>query len=143
MRKRVELRGRATIARSARITVARGARVIVEDGAVLEDGCRIDARNGTIRIGPRARVGERAVLVAHAGIDVGADAIVGDWALIADAGPNYGDPERPIRMQGLNARPVTIGNGAVLGVHAAVLADVAAGATVTPYAVVDRASGMP
>jgi acetyltransferase-like isoleucine patch superfamily enzyme len=135
MRKRVELRGRATIASSVRITVARNARVIVEDGAVLQHGCRIEARNGIVRIGPRARIGERAVLVAHAGIDVGADTVVGGWALIADAEPNFADPERPIRLQGLRARPVTIGDGAVLGVHAAVLTDVAPGAVVTPYAV--------
>jgi len=135
LQRRLELRGRATIGKGVRIAVAPGARVVLDDGAVLGDGCRIEAAAGTVRIGPRARIGERAVLLAHAGIEVGAGARVGDWVLVADAGPAHDDPERPVRHQGLRARPIAIGTGAIVGVHAAVQADVPAGATVTPYAV--------
>jgi len=105
-----------------RIDVARGARVILEDGCELVENCRIDAHAGTVRIGPGARIGERAVLVARAGIDVGARCDVGDWAIIADAEPTYA-PE---------ATPITVGDGARIGLHAAVVA----GATVAPGEVV-------
>jgi acetyltransferase-like isoleucine patch superfamily enzyme len=139
LRRRIELRGRATIGKGVRIAVARGARVVLEDGAVLGDGCRIEANGGTVRIGPRARLGERAVIVAHEGVDVGAGCLVGDWAMIADAEPTYDDPERPTRLQPLRAAPVTIGEGARIGVHAAVKTSVGAGVVVEPYAVTESA----
>ena len=106
-----------------RIDVARGARVILEDGCELKTGCRIEANAGTIRIGRHARIGERAILVARVGIDVGARCDVGDWVVIADAEPTFAD----------EAAPVTLGDGARIGLHAAVVA----GATVAPGEIVE------
>ena len=117
------MRGRPHIARGVRIAVAPGARVVLEDGCELGERCRIDAAGGTVRIGPGARIGERAVLVAHAGIDVGAGCDVGDWAIIADAEPAFADRPAPVRL----------GDGARIGLHAAVVA----GATVAPGEVVE------
>jgi serine acetyltransferase len=124
LRRRLVLRGRATIGRGVRIAVAPGARVVLEDGAVLGDGCRIEAA-GAVHIGPQARLGERAVVVARERVEVGAGCVVGDWALIADGEPAFPAP----------SQPVTVGDGARIGVHAAVMRSVAAGAVVEPYAV--------
>jgi acetyltransferase-like isoleucine patch superfamily enzyme len=134
-RGRLEVRGRVYVARGVRISVARGARVVLEDGCRLGEGCRIEARGGTVRIGPGALVGERSVLLALAGIDVGAGAVVGDWAVIADAEPTFEDAERPTRLQPLRAAAVRIGDGARIGLHAAVPpgATIAPGAVVEPY----------
>ena len=108
-----------------RIDVARGARVILEDGCSLGERCRIDADSGVVRVGRNARIGERAVLVSVAGIEIGAGADVGDWAVIADADPAFADAPAP----------VSIGDGARIGLHAAVLAgaEVARGETVQAY----------
>lgn len=127
------MRGRVHMERGVRINVAPGARVILEDGCRLGQGCRIEAGGGTVRIGPGAWVGERAVLVALAGIDVGARCVVGDWAVISDAEPTFDDAERPTRLQPLHAAPVRIGDGARIGLHAAV----PPGATIAPGAVVE------
>ena len=62
------------VERGVRVSVAPGARVRLEDGCLLGEGCRIEAKAGTVRIGPDARLGARSVLVALAGIDVGAGA---------------------------------------------------------------------
>jgi len=109
-----------------RIDVARGARVILEDGCSLGERCRIDADSGVVRVGRNARIGERAVLVSVAGIEIGAGADVGDWAVIADADPAFADAPAP----------VSIGDGARVGLHAAILAGatVAAGEEIAPYA---------
>jgi acetyltransferase-like isoleucine patch superfamily enzyme len=121
----VEVRGRVDVARGVRIDVARGARVILEDGCSLGERCRIEAGGGVVRIGRDARIGERAVLVAVVGIEIGAGADVGDWAVIADADPAFADAPAPVR----------IGDGARVGLHAAVLAgaEVAPGEAIAPY----------
>jgi acetyltransferase-like isoleucine patch superfamily enzyme len=131
-RRRLQTGGKVRIERGVRIAVAPGARVVLADGCVLGASCRIEAAGGTIRIGPGARVGSRALLVALAGIDVGAGCVVGEWAMIADHEPTYEDPERPTRLQPLRTAPVTLGDGARIGAHAALLA----GAVVAPGEVV-------
>ena len=132
-RGRLEVGRRVQVARGVRIAVARGARVVLEDGCRLGESCRIEAIGGTVRIGPGASVGDRSVLVAHAGIDVGAGCVVGDWAVIADAEPTYDDADRPTRLQPLRIAPVRVGDGARIGLHATV----APGATIAPGAVVE------
>jgi acetyltransferase-like isoleucine patch superfamily enzyme len=126
LRRGVDVRGRVSVGRGVRISVARGARVILEDGCSLGERCRIDAGGGVVRIGRDTRIGERAVLVAVAGIEIGAGVDVGDWVVIADAEPAFAD--RPL--------PITIGDGARIGLHAAILAGatVAAGEAIAPYA---------
>jgi acetyltransferase-like isoleucine patch superfamily enzyme len=131
-RGRLEVHGNPRVERGARVEVAPGARVVLEDGCLLGEGCRIEAAGGTVRIGPGAQVGARALLVALAGIDVGAGCVVGEWAMIADHEPTYEDPERPTRLQSLRAEPVRLGDGARIGAHAALLA----GATIAPGEVV-------
>jgi UDP-3-O-[3-hydroxymyristoyl] glucosamine N-acyltransferase len=140
-RGRLEIRGRPLVERGVRIAIAPGARVVLEDGVVLGEGARIDAEGGTIRIGAAARLGERSVLVALTGIDVGAGCVIGDWALISDAEPGFEDVERPIREQPLRTAPVRLGDGARIGPHAKVLAGAAIprDAQVEPYAVVEAA----
>ena len=119
------MHSRARVGRGVRISVAPGARVVLDDGGVLEPGSRIEALDGTVRIGPGARIGERAVIVARAGVDVGAHCDVGDWAVSADTDPAFAE----------RAAPVRLGDGARIGLHAAVVAGatVAAGEVVGPY----------
>jgi acetyltransferase-like isoleucine patch superfamily enzyme len=131
-RGRLEVRGCVRVERRARVHVARGARVLLEDGCMLGAGCRIEASAGTVRVGPGTRLGARSVLVALAGIDVGAGCVVGEWAMIADAEPAFDDPERPIRLQPVRSAPVRVGDGARIGSHATVQA----GATIAPGEVV-------
>jgi acetyltransferase-like isoleucine patch superfamily enzyme len=137
-RGRLRAGSRVRVGSGARVAVARGARVELGDGAVLGPGSRIEARGGVVRLGPGARLGERAVIVALAGVDLGAGAIVGDWAAVADAGPTWADAETAIRRQPLRAAPIRVGRDARVGAHAAVTASVGDGARIAPYAVVER-----
>jgi acetyltransferase-like isoleucine patch superfamily enzyme len=83
-----------------------------------------------VRIGASARLGERCVVLCHAGIDVGDHAVLGDDVVLVDFAHHTGDPETPVRHQPLDARPIAIGAGAVIG-HRAV---VERGAIVPPGA---------
>jgi acetyltransferase-like isoleucine patch superfamily enzyme len=91
-----------------------------------------------VTLGPRARLGERAVIVALREVALGEAAVLGDWAAISDADRTFGDAETPVRHQPLRVSPVRVGAGAVIGPHAALGpgAEVAPGEEVAPYAVV-------
>ena len=70
-------------------------------------------------------------------MEIGAGALIGDWAAVTDVGPTWAAVETPVREQPVRRAPITVGAGAVLGPHAALGpgATVAAGQLVAPYAV--------
>jgi acetyltransferase-like isoleucine patch superfamily enzyme len=135
---RARLRGRLGVGRNvhvapgARVQIADGGVVVLGDGVLLGPGCRIEAKGGGVTIGEGARLGARSVVVALAGVSIGPEAVVGDWAMVTDAEQTAPDVEAPIREQPVVPRPVSIGAGARIGAHAAVLA----GATVADREVV-------
>jgi carbonic anhydrase/acetyltransferase-like protein (isoleucine patch superfamily) len=137
-RGRLRAGARVRTGAGASIHVAPGARVELADGVALGPGSRIEARGGVVRLGPNARLGERAVIVALAGVEIGAGADVGDWAAVTDAQPTWADPETAIRRQPLRAAPIRVGRDARIGQHAAVSRSLPDGARIAPYAVVER-----
>jgi acetyltransferase-like isoleucine patch superfamily enzyme len=100
--------------------VTDGGRLEIAPDAVIGAGTRFHVRGATVRIGPGARLGERCVILAHAGIEIGAGAVLGDDVVLVDFAHRFEDPETPIRHQGLDTRPIRIGDGAVVG-HRAVI----------------------
>jgi acetyltransferase-like isoleucine patch superfamily enzyme len=160
---RVLLEGPAAIGPGVRFDVSPGARVVVGAGASLAAGCRFHVRGGEVRIGAGAILGDRCVIVAHERVEVGPRCVLGDEVVLVDADHVFGDPERPVRLQGVTSSPVvlgtgvrvgpgaavlrgvTVGDGAVVGANAVVTADVAAGAVVSgvPARVPPRAGARP
>lgn len=138
MGRRLGVDGRPAIGRRVRLAVAPGARLELGDGCVLGDGVRIQAVAGTVRIGPGAVIGEHAVLVALAGIEIGPGAGLGAQVLVADSAPSFDDVELPVRRQAVRGEPLQVGANARIGARAALLAGarVGAGAVVGSYAVV-------
>jgi acetyltransferase-like isoleucine patch superfamily enzyme len=126
------------LARGAQVRVAPGATVRLGDGVEIGAGSRIEAAAGQVVVGDRVRIGDRATLAAVAGLQVGDDALVGDWVFVVDADPGTADVETPVRGQPLRPAPVRIGAGARLGAHATVTAgaQVPDGAVVGSYALV-------
>ena len=94
---RARSRGRLRIApsvraaRGARVNVAPGARVVLGDRVRLGPDSRIEAVSGVVRVGAGASIGERAVIVAHESVEIGARVAVGDWAALDDSAPTYDD----------------------------------------------------
>lgn len=131
-------RRRRGIGRGVVFDVAAGAEVVVEDGAVIGAGTRFHVRAGVVRIAAGAVLGERCVVLAHAGVEVGAHAILGDDVVLVDFQHRFDDAERPVREQPLDAAPITIGERAHIG-HRAVIergVSIAAGARVPAQTVV-------
>jgi len=140
---RARSRGRLRLARSvrfdegARVRVAPGARVVLGPDVRLGPESRIEAVAGTVRLGAGTALGERAVIVAHESVEIGARVAIGGWVALSDVAPTFEDVERPLRKQPLRHAPIRVGDGAVLGPHASLGPDatVAAGEAVSAYAV--------
>jgi acetyltransferase-like isoleucine patch superfamily enzyme len=140
------LRGRragargALLGRAVVLDVAPGARLELGDGCAIGAGSRLHVRAGTVRIGAGAVLGERCTLAAHAGIEIGDGAVLGDEAVVVDFDHRYDDPEVPVRLQGIEATPVVIGTGARIGARAAIQRGVTVGerAHVAALSVVTR-----
>ncbi|MGH2918707.1 MAG: acyltransferase, partial [Solirubrobacteraceae bacterium] len=134
-----------TLGRDVRFEVAPEAEVVLGDGCALGERTRVVVRSGRVELGAGVVLGERVTIVAHAGVTIGAQAELGDGAVIVDFNHVFDDVERPIRLQSLKAAPVTIGDRARIGLGAAILPGVSVGegALVGPGAVVtaDVAAG--
>ena len=122
-RPRVELGEGVRIGRDVILRADPGARLVIGDGAAFDDGARVHARGGLLRIGAGAVLGEHASLADTA--QVGAECVVGPWA----------------RLEG----DALMGPRARLAAHAVLLrgARVAPGGLVPAYAVVERAPWAP
>jgi acetyltransferase-like isoleucine patch superfamily enzyme len=128
------------VGRGVRLRANAGAQIVLGDGCRIGDGTRIVVQAGRVELGAGAVLGERCTVVAHSGVTIGARALLGDGAVIVDFDHVFEDVERPIRVQPLQSAPVTIGEGARIGLGASVLRGVrvGAGAIVDPRAVVTR-----
>jgi carbonic anhydrase/acetyltransferase-like protein (isoleucine patch superfamily) len=117
----VSVEGAPLLGRGVVLDVSGGAHVTLEDGCVLLDGCRIHARDrAQVRIGARALLGERCVVLAHERVEVGHGAVLGDGAVLVDFAHAHADVERPVRLQGLQTSAVVVGDGARVGAGAVV-----------------------
>ena len=129
------------LARGVRLQPAPGAEIVLGDGCLLGEATRIVVAPGCrVELGAGVVLGERCTIVAHSGVTIGAGAQLGHGAVVVDFDHVFDDVERPIREQPLQSTPVSIGEGAVIGLGASILRGVSVGprAVVEPRAVVTR-----
>jgi acetyltransferase-like isoleucine patch superfamily enzyme len=119
--------------RGVRIHVAPGAQLVLGDAVTVGRGTRLTVNAGTLRIGDGAHIGERCSIVVQERVDIASGARIADWVSITDVEPVFDDPERPVRLQGVRARPVVVGEQAVVDLAA----NLTAGASVAPRARVE------
>jgi carbonic anhydrase/acetyltransferase-like protein (isoleucine patch superfamily) len=107
-RGRLRIEGSVSLGRGVAVRVAAGADVVLGDGVHLGDGCRLEALDGRLRLGARTLVGPRAFVVSLAGMEVGEDCVIGDFA-------GVGVPGAPGR-----SGPVAIGARSRIAAHGTV-----------------------
>lgn len=128
------------LAKGVRIEVEPGAKVELERGCRLGARTRLVARGGTLRVGREAVLGERCIVVAHAGVEVGEGCRLGDWVTVTDFEPITDSVDDPLRGQGVRAAPIRLAPGAIVDHGANLLAGVEIGARarVGAHAIVTR-----
>jgi acetyltransferase-like isoleucine patch superfamily enzyme len=120
--KSVELTGRADV----RPWLKFGA------GSVIERQCTIWCAGETesepsIITGTNVFVGRNTYLGAWKPISIGSDTLIGAYCYIISANHQFTMPDVPVRMQGYEGWPITIGRNAWLGAHVIVLPGVTIG----------------
>jgi acetyltransferase-like isoleucine patch superfamily enzyme len=95
---------------------------------------------GRITIGKHVHLGESSMITAGESVEIGDDVVIGPQTIIVDSDHHAEDLERPIRVQGIKARPIRIEEGVWLASHVTVLGGVTIGrgAIVGAGAVVTR-----
>ena len=115
--------------------------VAVHIGAFAVMEALVPDRGVTVEIDHRAYIGHFLRLTAVGGVHIGADAMLSDRVYVSDTSHVYEDVTRPIKVQGLrDGRHVEIGEGAWVGIGAAICGNVTIGrnAVVGANAVVVR-----
>jgi len=110
-------------------------------GSVIERECTIwcaaegDSEPSVIT-GPNVFVGRNTYLGAWKPISIGSDTLIGAYCYIISGNHRFGAPDVPVRTQGYEGEPITIGRNVWLGAHVIVLP----GVTIDDNAVIGAAS---
>lgn len=110
------------IGRHADLRVVSGGTITIEDGVAIERDVLIQAERGAVLIGRHGFVGRGSQIVAFERVTIGPDALIAAGVVIRDGDHRFDDPSRPIREQGHDVRPISIGADVWLGAHAVVTA---------------------
>jgi acetyltransferase-like isoleucine patch superfamily enzyme len=114
----------------------------------IGDGTKIRCHEGEVVIGAKTVLGQECTISAYAHVRIGEQCVIADRAMFIDFDHGITEVERPIRLQGIYTRDVdvgsnvwigygacilrgvTVGDNAVIGTNAVVVADVPANAVV-------------
>lgn len=106
---------------------------------IIGDGCRIGSFSRVvvsttfnnlgehIHLGHHVAIGDYSSLGGSGGLTIGANTITGQYFSVHPENHRFDDPERPIRQQGTERKPVRIGENCWLGAKVTVLAGVTIG----------------
>ncbi|CAM9279522.1 unnamed protein product [Phaeothamnion confervicola] len=105
-----------------------GPQITLSAGMMPGQECLTDP---VVRIGDRCLIGKGSGIVGHFSIDIGNDVWTGHHVYITDQNHGYEDVERPISLQTMPERAVSIGDGSWIGYGAVVLPGARIGKHVT------------
>lgn len=102
------------------------------------DDARVRAHEGTVRVGPKAVLGQQNVVNAYLDVEIGGSTLLGDWVYVCDFDHAVDRLDLPIRKQGLVKTPTRIGADVWVGEKASVLrgADIGVGSVIGSHTVV-------
>ena len=99
---------------------------------------KLRAHEGNLRLGPKVVMGRDNVVNTYLDIEIGENALLGDWIYICDFDHRYDRLDLPIKKQGVEKSPTRIGADVWVGEKASILrgADIGAGSVIASQALV-------
>lgn len=135
----VDLQGMVFLGRRVELWARRGhGRLSLGPWCWIGSDNRLRAHEGNLRLGPKVVMGRDNVVNAYLDIEIGQNALLGDWIYVCDFDHVYEHLHLPIKKQGLVKTPVRIGEDVWVGEKASILrgADIGAGSVIASQALV-------
>jgi acetyltransferase-like isoleucine patch superfamily enzyme len=120
--KSIELTGRADV----RAWLKFGTGSVIERECTIWCAAEADSEPSLI-VGTNVFIGRNTYLGAWKPISIGSDTLIGAYCYIISANHRFAAPDVPVRMQGYDGAPITIGRNVWLGAHVIVLPGVIIG----------------
>jgi acetyltransferase-like isoleucine patch superfamily enzyme len=138
--RRLQTEGICFVCSGVELEIGREATLRIGRWAWIGDRCKIRVHEGEVSIGAKTVMGQECTISAYQRVQIGRECIVADRAMLIDFDHGVVEVERPIRLQGIYKRDVTVGHNVWMGYGACVLRGVSIGnnAIVGTSAVVTR-----
>jgi acetyltransferase-like isoleucine patch superfamily enzyme len=131
-RGRLQTDGLCFVAPGVTFEIGRDAVVRLGRWSWIGHGTKIRAHEGEVEIGAKSVLGQECTISAFQSVHIGRECIVADRVMLIDFDHGVVEVERPIRLQGIYKRDVSVGNNCWVGYGACILR----GATVGDNAII-------
>ena len=126
-RGRLQTDGLCFIGPGVTFEIGNGARVQLGRWCWIGHGSKIRAHEGEVLIGAKTVMGQECTISAFQHVSIGRECIVADRVMLIDFDHGVVEVERPIRLQVIYKRDVTVGSNCWIGYGACILRGVTVG----------------
>jgi acetyltransferase-like isoleucine patch superfamily enzyme len=115
-----------------KLEIGRDAVVRLGRWSWIGHGTKIRAHEGEVSIGAKSVLGQECTISAFQHVSIGRECIVADRVMLIDFDHGVVEQDRPIRLQGIYKRDVSVGHNCWIGYGACILR----GATIGDNAII-------
>jgi acetyltransferase-like isoleucine patch superfamily enzyme len=126
-RGRFQTDGLCFVCPGVKLEIGKNATVKLGRWSWLGHGCKVRAHEGQVSIGAKSVLGQECTISAYQSVSIGRECIIADRVMMIDFDHGMVEVERPIRMQGIYKRDVSVGHNVWIGYGACVLRGVTVG----------------
>jgi acetyltransferase-like isoleucine patch superfamily enzyme len=113
--RRLQTEGLCFICPGVKLEIGRGARLRIGRWAWIGHGCKIRVHEGEVTIGAKTVMGQECTISAFQHVSIGRECILADRVMLIDFDHGVIEVERPIRLQGIYKRNVSVGHNVWIG----------------------------
>jgi acetyltransferase-like isoleucine patch superfamily enzyme len=119
--RRLRLDGIAFIGPGCKLEVGRDAVLELGRWSWLGHDCKIRCHEGVVSIGAKSVLGQECTISAFQHVSIGRECVIADRVMMIDFDHGMVEVERPIRLQVIYKRDVSVGNNVWIGYGACIL----------------------
>ena len=107
--RRLKLDGIAFVGPGCELQVGRDAVLELGRWCWIGHGCKIRCHEGVVSIGAKSVMGQECTISAYQHVSIGSECVIADRVMLIDFDHGMVEVERPIRLQGIYKRDVSVG----------------------------------
>jgi acetyltransferase-like isoleucine patch superfamily enzyme len=125
--RRLQTEGICFICPGVKLEIGRRATLRIGRWAWIGHGGKIRVHEGEVSIGAKTVIGQECTISAFQSVSIGRECILADRVMLIDFDHGVIEVERPIRLQGIYKRDVSVGHNVWIGYGACILRGVTIG----------------